>query len=350
MKARLADSDTRAATPAGQAALDEYLLRGKLKVIELLPWVLCIAAFFALPDYLPLLSQVLVMIILALSLDLLVGYAGIVTLGHAAFFGIGAYAAGMLSLAGMRSVPGALVAGAIASAAAAGLVGTLILRTRGLALLMLTMAVPLLLKEIANRFPRHTGGADGLQGIEFHPLFGAFEFDMFGRTAYVLAVAVAAATWLAVRYLTTTPFGKSLLGIRDNPIRMSSLGVSVRTRKLLVFVLAGAVAGLAGALSTVLYQFVSLSVFSFELSGTLLVMLAIGGVGRLYGAFIGAPLYVIAQDTFSKSDPVFWLFWLGLGLVVLVMAAPGGILSFAGRLRAGRSLKRARDRLMSSMP
>jgi branched-chain amino acid transport system permease protein len=314
-------------------AIETLVSARRLRPVEFLPWVLGIAVFFLLPQYLQLGAQILVMILFALSFDLLLGYGGIVTLGHAAYFGAGAYTAGLLAKYGW-SEP---ISGAVAAAAVAGLIGILagavILRTKGLALLMLGMAVSALLLELANFRTDITGGADGLQGMVVNPLFGKFDFDMFGRTSYLYCLAVLFVTWVAVRNLVNAPFGRSLVGIRQNPARMQSLGVSVWGRRLAAFGISAALAGLAGGLSAQINQVVSLSVLDLELSGVVIVMLVVGGVGRIYGAFVGATVYTVAQDTLSKYQPTFWLFWIGLLLVLLVLFNRGGLLGLLDKLR-----------------
>ena len=300
---------------------------------EALPWVAALAVYFLLPQYLPLGVQVLTMVLFALSLDILLGYTGIVTLGHAAYFGVGAYTAGILAVSGWNEPLSGLVLSAAAAALVGLATGAVILRTSGLTLLMLGMAVTLLLHETANHTGWITGGADGLQGITIRPVLGVFEFDIFGNVAFLYVLAVLFAAWLFTRSLVHAPFGRSLIGIRENPTRMAAVGVPVRKRKLIAFTIGAALAGLAGALSAQTNQFVALNVLTFELSGTVLVVLVLGGAGRLYGAFVGAPLYFIAQDQLAKDDPVFWLFWLGLILVAVVMFARGGILGLVDLLR-----------------
>jgi branched-chain amino acid transport system permease protein len=307
-------------------------MRG-FRLIELLPWATAVAVYILLPDYLSLATQIVIMIMFALSLDLLLGYTGIVTLGHAAYFGTGAYAAGILAHAGWSEPFSGLVVGTFAAALVGFLTGAVILRTRGLALLMLGMAVTLILHEAANHFGAVTGGADGLQGIVIDPIFGRFDFDLYGKTGFVYAVMALFVIWLLARQLVRAPFGRSLVGIRENATRMTAIGVAVGRRRVAVFTIAAAIAGLAGALSAQTNQFVGLNVLSFELSGTVLVVLVLGGTGRLYGAFLGAPIYYVAQDALAKSDPVFWLFWLGLLLVCIVMFARGGLLGIVDILR-----------------
>jgi branched-chain amino acid transport system permease protein len=317
------------------------------RLAELLPWLTGIAAYVLFPDLLPLGTQIIIMIIFALSLDLLLGYTGIVTLGHAAYFGVGAYASGMLAIAGWDGPFTGLAVGALAAAAVGLVMGSIILRTKGLALLVLGMAVTLIFYELANHFPAWTGGADGLQGISVKPIFGWFEFDMYGKVGFVYAGMVLFACLLGVRHLVLSPFGRSLVGIRENATRMTAIGVPVPQRKLIVFAIASGIAGLAGALSAQTNQFVGLNVLSFELSGTVLIVLVLGGAGRLYGAFLGAPIYFAAQDILAKGDPVYWLFWLGLILIIVATFARGGVLglydSLARRLSALRPAHAQQD-------
>ena len=202
---------------------------------------------------------------------------------------------------------------------------------------MLGMAVTLLLGEVANDLPALTGGADGLQGIVMDPVLGLFAFDLYGRTAFLYSLAVLFIVWIIMRQLVNAPFGRSLAGIRQNPARMRAIGVPVFQRRLVAFTISAAVAGLAGGLSAQTNQFVSLGVLGFDLSGTVLVMLVIGGPGRLYGAFMGATLYMVAQDVLSKDQPVFWVFWVGLLLVAIVLFARGGALGIFDALRPRRS-------------
>jgi len=309
-------------------AIDQLLSARRFRPIEAAPWIAAAAAYFLFPDYLQLGAQIAVMILFALSFDLLLGYGGIVTLGHAAYFGAGAYAAGIAAKYGWGDPFLGLLIGGVVAGMLGAVAGSVILRTRGLTLLMLGMAVSLLLFEAANGQAWLTGGADGMQGVDISPLLGHFDFDMYGKTAYVYGFAVLFVCWLAVRQLVNAPFGRSLVGIRQNPARMQALGVSVWGRRLIAFTISGALAGVAGALSTQITQFVSLSVFGIDMSGIVIVMLVIGGAARLYGAFVGATVYMIAQDYFSKDQPVFWVFWIGLLLIALVLFNRGGILGF----------------------
>ena len=323
------------------SVIDRFARRHRLQALEALPWVLAVGGYFVFPDYLALGAQILAMTLFGLSADLVLGYAGIVTLGHAAFYGVGAYTAGYLAAHGV----GAPIVGLLAAAAAAGLVGALsglvILRTQGLSILMLTLVVAVMLQEAANKMTSVTGGADGLQGMDVQPILGTFRFDMFGHTAYWYCLGILFVGWAFARMVVHSPFGRSLMGVRENVLRMHAIGSPVFLRLLTIYTISAAMAGVAGALIAETTGLVALNVLSVDLSGTILVMIILGGVGRLYGAFVGVPLYMIAQDRFSEIDPVYWYFWIGLLLVfVVVFARGGGILGLADALT--RRLARGR--------
>jgi branched-chain amino acid transport system permease protein len=324
----------RAAAPAAGSPSEAILARGRLRPVEALPWVVGVACYWLFPDYLALGAQITIMVVFALSLDLALGYAGIVTLGHAAFFGTGAYTAGIIAAQGWTEPLSGLVLAALVAGALGLATGAIILRTRGLTLLMLTLVVAFMLQEIANKAGWLTGGADGLQGVTIAPVLGAFRFDIFGRTAYWYCLAVLFLMWALARLLVHSPFGASLCGIRENVVRMHAIGTPVFRRLLAVYAAAAAIAGVAGALSAQTTQFVGLKVLGFEQSGDVLIMLILGGIGRLYGAFIGAPLYMLAQDALAKEDPAYWYFWIGALLVLAVFFARGGVLGLADRLLA----------------
>ncbi len=312
-----------------------YNADARLRWTEWLPWVAAVAVFFLLPDYLSLGARVLTYILFALSLDLILGYVGIITLGHAAFFGLGAYVAGILSAKLGLTDP---VLQMLVSALAAGLLGlatgAVILRTHGLTQLMLTLAIAALCLEIANKATPLTGGADGLSGVVIAPILGLFKFDLYGKTAYLWCLGVLFVSWWLVRRLIYSPFGASLAGIRENSVRMHAIGAPVYARQLLVYTLSATLAGVAGALLTQTSQFVGLNVLGFEPSGELLVMLILGGVGRLYGAFIGPLVFLVAQDYLAKQFPEYWYFGIGLLLVIVVLFARGGILGISDALIA----------------
>jgi branched-chain amino acid transport system permease protein len=302
---------------------------------EWLPWLAAIAAFFLLPEYLSLGARILTYVLFALSLDLILGYAGIITLGHSAFFGLGAYVAGILAAKlGVTDPLLLLLAAAFAAGALGITTGAVILRTRGLTQLMLTLAIAALCLEIAHKATAVTGGADGLSGITIAPIFGAFKFDLFGRTAYLWCLTLLFAGWWVTRKIIYSPFGATLSGIRENIVRMHAIGVPVYRRLLTVYAISAMLAGLAGALLAESNQFVGLNVLGFEPSGELMVMLILGGVGRLYGAFVGPLVYLIAQDFLAKQFPEYWYFGIGLMLVLVVLFARGGILGIADAIVA----------------
>ncbi|HEV2099594.1 MAG TPA: branched-chain amino acid ABC transporter permease [Stellaceae bacterium] len=320
---------------AASGAVDSFARRHRYHPLEALPWLAAVAVYFAFPAYLPLGAQVLATILFALSTDLVLGYAGIVTLGQAAFFGAGAYTAGLLAAHGWGEPITGLLAGAAMAALVGLLSGLVILRATGLTLLMLTLVVASILYEAANKASWLTGGDDGLQGMQVWPIFGRYPFDLFGRTAYLYSLIVLFLGWLAARRIVHSPFGRSLVGVRENIRRMHALGAPVERRRLIVYTISAALAGVSGALIAQTAGFVGLSFLGLDRSGSVLIMLIIGGVGRLYGGFIGVPLYMIAQDRFSTIEPVYWYFWIGLLMVLLVLFARGGVLGFAERLRSG---------------
>jgi branched-chain amino acid transport system permease protein len=307
-----------------------YAADPQIRWTEWLPWVVALAVFFALPEYLSLGARILTYILFALSLDLVLGFAGVVTLGHSAFFGVGAYVAGILAARGELTDPMLLLVAAAVAAGVLGLTtGAVILRTRGLAQLMLTLAIAAVCLEIANKATPITGGADGLSGVRIAPILGLFRFDLFGRTAYLWCLLLLFAIWWPVRRLIHSPFGVTLSGIRENRDRMHAIGAPVYRRLVTVYTLSAMIAGIAGALLTETNQFVGLNVLGFEPSGELLVMLILGGVGRLYGAFIGPLVYLIAQDVLAKQFPEYWYLGIGLMLILVVLFARGGLLGIS---------------------
>jgi branched-chain amino acid transport system permease protein len=302
--------------------------------VEYVFWLLPVLAYFAFGDNLMLMSQIAITALFALSLDLILGYAGIVSLGHAAFFGIGAYTAGMLAKYGY----GDPLLGLFVAAAVSALIGFatsfLLLRGSDLTRLMVTLGVALMLFELANKLTEFTGGVDGLQGMEIKPLLGMYPFDMFGRTGYIYCVVVLFVMFWLARRLVHSPFGQSLRGIHQNVLRMPALGVPVKSRLVLVYMVGAAYAGVAGALLTQTTQFVSIDVLSFQRSAELLLILVLGGTGCLYGALIGTVVFMVAHHMLSTINPQYWQFWLGLLLVVVVLFARNGVMGGLRRLAA----------------
>lgn len=308
------------------------------------PWlffVLAGAAYFALPNHLVLGSQVLIAALLALSLDLVLGYAGIVSLGHAAFFGIGAYTAGLLAAkAGWTEPLSALAIAAAVAALAGWLTSFLIVRGEDLTRLMVTLGVGLLFYEAANRAAFLTGGVDGLSLPTGGTVLG-LRFDLQGRTAYLYSFAVLVLGFLVAHVLTRSAFGLSLRGIREATPRMQAIGAPVRWRLVAIYTIAAGMAGAAGGLLAQTTQFVGLDTLGFQRSAELLVMLVLGGAGRLYGGLWGAAIFMVAQDVLAGINPVYWQFWLGVILVLLVLFARGGVLGAADVVRARLGRMRA---------
>jgi branched-chain amino acid transport system permease protein len=314
----------------------EYLVsRHRFQWPEVLPWLLAIAAFFIFPDRMTFGGQVLIWVMFALSLDLILGYAGIVTLGHAAFFGIGAYTVGLLiARLGWSEPLSSLVAAALMAALIGFISGWFLLRYRGLTLLMLTLATAIMLQETGNLRSDISGGYDGLPGLTIAPMFGKFDYDLYGHINYLYVLAVLAIVFYFVRRIVYSPFGQALTGIRENVRRMHAIGSPVHRRLVTVYTIAAAIAGVAGALFTQTNAYVTLTVFDFDNSAKVMVMLILGGTGRLYGAFVGAVVYMVLEDYFSKLSPTFWQFGIGLLLVLAVLFARRGLLGLvedAGR-------------------
>jgi branched-chain amino acid transport system permease protein len=293
---------------------------------EIAFWIATLLPFVVTPDYLVLASQIAITALFALSLDLILGFSGIISLGHAAYFGVGAYTAGLLSVWGWgEPLTGLLVAGA-----AAGLFGYLtsfiIARFRHLALIMITLGIGLLLQEAANSASWLTGGFDGLQGIHTWPILGRYDFDLYGDTAYAYALVVLFLAFLGARRIIHSPFGLALRGIRENSQRMPAIGAATRAHIRTVYTVAAVLAGIAGALLTQTTETVSLEAMGFQRSADVLVILILGGAGRLYGGLVGAIVYMVARDQFSGLNPQYWYFWIGLLLIAVVMFVPDGIL------------------------
>jgi branched-chain amino acid transport system permease protein len=293
--------------------------------LEVAFWLATLLPFVAAPSYLSLASQIAITALFALSLDLILGYAGIVSLGHAAFFGAGAYTAGLLA----KHYWSEPLTGLVAAAVLAGLVGYatshIVVRFRHLALIMLTLGLGLLLHEAANSASALTGGADGLQGFRVPSVLG-FRFDLYGKTAYAYALGVLFLSFLICRRIIHSPFGLALRGIRENATRMPAIGAPSRAHLRKVYTIAAVMAGIAGAVLTHTTSTVSLEVLSFGRSADVLVILILGGAGRLYGGIVGAIIYMVARDQFSGINPQYWYFWIGLLLVAVVMFLPNGIL------------------------
>lgn len=294
--------------------------------LEIAFWLLPVAAYFLFPGYLVLISQIMIIGLFAMSLDLILGYAGVVSLGHAAFFGLGAYTAGLLAAHGWSEPISGLLAGAAVAALFGFITSFLVVRGNDLARLMVTLGIGLMLFEAANKAAFITGGVDGLSGMVMNKVLGTFALDLDGKTAYIYSLVVLFIVFVVLRRLVNSPFGLSLIGIREGGKRMPAIGVDVNWRLTVIFTIAAGVAGIAGALLAQTTQFVGLDALSFSRSAELLIILVLGGTGRLYGGLVGALVFMLAQDYIAGLNPAYWQFWIGLLLIVIVLFARGGIL------------------------
>jgi branched-chain amino acid transport system permease protein len=303
-------------------------------VLEIVFWLAALLPFLLFPTHLSLASQIAITALFALSLDLILGYAGVVSLGHAAFFGLGAYTAGLFS----KFVWGEPLTGLLAAGLVAGVLGFatsfIVARFRHLTLIMITLGLGFLVHEVANAAHFLTGGADGLQGVRIWPIFNYFRFDLFGYTAYTYSLVVLFIAFLVARRLINSPFGLSLRGIRENPNRMPAIGANSRAHIRKIYTISAIMAGVAGGLLAQTTETVSLGSIDFQRSADVLVMLVLGGAGYLYGGLVGALIFMVARDQFSGINPQLWYFPIGVLLVAVVMFLPGGILGGLSRLTA----------------
>ncbi|MDN8617683.1 branched-chain amino acid ABC transporter permease [Variovorax ginsengisoli] len=282
-------------------------------------WVVAFALPLLVPSHALMINEIAIVALFAMSLDLILGYTGIVSLGHAAFFGFGAYAAALFAKHVMPDPTIGLVVAIALSAALGAVASVTILRGSDLTRLMVTLGTALLLLELANKLDWLTGGADGLQGVVMGPVLGVFDFDLFGRTAAWYSLSVLLLLFLLMRRLVHSPFGATLKAIRDNRLRAMAIGIPVVSRLAVIYTVAAAVAGGAGALLAQTTGFASLDVLAFDRSADVVLMLVIGGVGWLYGGIAGAIVFKLLQDTLSTVTPQYWMFWIGLILVLLVL-------------------------------
>src|SRR2546430_9165136 len=294
------------------------IARARWRPAEIAFWVLAASCAFLFPSRYLIMTDIIRLARFTLSLDLILGYAGIVSLGHAAFFGVGAYSAGLLALHGIINEPVvALVAAGLIATVLGFLTSFLVIRGVDLTRLMVTLGIALLLEALAERFSNITGGTDGLQGIEMQPILGLFAFDLFGKVGFFYCLAVLFLLFLLARRIVHSPFGLSLRAIRNNPLRAAAVGIPVNRRLIAIYTLAACYAGFAGALFTQTTALASLDVFSFERSADLMLVLVIGGTGYLYGGLIGAVVFRMLQEVFSTITPQYWQVWIGLVVVVV---------------------------------
>ena len=335
MSAAISAADEAAVAAGSKSPAARVLMRRhRLRWWEALPWIVAIVFYFAYPDYLGFGAELLVTILFALSLDLALGYAGIITLGHAAFFGTGAYTVGMLASYDIWTEPiTSLLLAALAAALVGLLSGLVLLRTKGLTLLMLTLCTMALLEQIANMAHAYTGGFDGLPSLPIAPVLGLFEFNpLYADTQYLFSLGVLFVCFVFVRTLVYSPFGQSLTGIRENLLRMHAVGSPVRQRLVVCYAISAALAGVAGGLWAQTNEYVNLSALGLDRAATVLIVLILGGYGRLYGAFIGAVVYLALEHFLAQIYPTAWQLGLGLLLVLIALFARNGILGLGEAL------------------
>ncbi len=300
--------------------------RDRIGATEVVFWVLPVAAYFVFPDDLSFATHVLIMMLLAMSLGLILGFAGILTLGHAVFFGIGAYSAGLLAVHGYTEPISVTVFAGILAAAFALILGPLVLRLTGLPLMMMTLAIAAILFEAANKATWLTGGDNGMGGVKFDPILGLFKWSIYGQTGYLYTLAWVFGLFVMMRRLVASPFGLALQGIRENATRMRLIGAPVTGDLIIVYCLSAFMAGIAGALSAATTGFVGLNVLSTDLSINVLVMLVLGGITNIYGGLVGGALYIVLQNFASDWDPYNWMFFVGVFLVAVVLLGQNGVL------------------------
>jgi len=294
--------------------------RARWSPLEIAFWIFAFATIWLFPAKHLILTETAILALFALSLDLILGYAGILSLGQAAFFGLAGYFAGLVAKYGFVEEPVvALVLAGVAAAALGFITSFLVLRGSDLTRLMVTLGVSLMLGELANRYSNITGGADGLQGVTIEPIFGRFRFDMYGHTGYIYSLIVLFVCFVIARRIVYSPFGLSLRGVKGNSLRASAVGVPVKWRLVAIYTVSAFFAGIAGALLTQTTAFCSLDVLSLDRSADLLLVLILGGTGYLYGGLIGAVIYKFLQDWIATLTPQYWQFWIGLVLVVIVL-------------------------------
>jgi len=307
--------------PSSADSVSAYLARrARWSPLEIAFWIFVFATIWLFPGKYLIMKDTAILALFALSLDLILGYAGIISLGHAAFFGLAGYFSGLIAKYGIINEPViALICSGLVAAALGFITSFLVLRGSDLTRIMVTLGISLILGEIANRYSNITGGADGLQGVDIKPIFGLFRFDLYGHNGYIYSLIVLFICFVIVRRIVYSPFGLSLRSLKGNPLRASAIGIPVNRRLVAIYTVSGGLAGIAGGLLTQTTAFCSLDVFSFDRSADLLLVLIIGGTGYLYGGLIGAVIYKFLQDWIATLTPQYWQFWIGFVLVVIVL-------------------------------
>jgi branched-chain amino acid transport system permease protein len=295
------------------------LADSRFKPWEAALWLLAFASPWALGKHALIINEIAIVALFAVSLDLILGYTGIVSLGHAAFLGFGAYASALFAKHVMPDPLMGLAVGIAAATVLGAICSLTIMRGSDLTRLMVTLGMAAILTELANKLDWLTGGSDGLQGVVMGPLLGQFEFDLSGKTAAWYSLSVLLVLFMLARRLIHSPFGATLKAVRDNRLRAMAIGIPVSSRLAVAYTIAAGIAGAAGALMAQTTGFASLDVFALERSADVMLMLVIGGVGWLYGGVVGAVVFKLLHDVISAITPQYWTFWIGLFLVILVL-------------------------------
>ncbi|WP_161993322.1 branched-chain amino acid ABC transporter permease [Lacisediminimonas profundi] len=286
------------------------------------------------------LTEVMVFAIAAMSLDLLLGYTGLASFGHAMFFGMGAYAAGLLGVHYPALLPFTLAAAALVGAVAACGTAYLVLRSAGIYFIFLTLALSQMIFAVAFKWKWLTGGDDGLPGVP-RPSFGPLDryFSADDNTVfYVLTLVVFVLSYLALKRITNSPFGSVLIGIRENRSRMEALGYDTRAYMIAAFAIAGLFAGVAGGLFAHQFRLVSPEQLHWQASAILLVMVVLGGSGSLIGPVIGSLLIILLQNVVSSYTQR-WPSIMAVSFIIVVLYARGGIWGFISKLGQSRGEK-----------
>ncbi len=306
---------------------------------NLLVWAVLLAMPFWLPlvgGYQELGTRILVMALAAMSLNFLLGFTGVLSFGHAAYFGLGAYGVGMaMKFAGFGTLP-ALLVGMAAGTVAGAIVGALIARLRGVYFAMVTIAFGQVFYFIAFRWNNVTGGDDGLTGWKRQPIdFGFVRLDILhnDRAFYYLVLAVFAAAVGIMAALLRSPFGRTLLAIRENERRARYLGIPIERHIWLSFVISCLFVSLAGGLYAQLNNFTDPRALRWDLSGNIVIMAVLGGMRSFWGPLIGAAIFVALQD-YVSSQTENWMSIIGLFFVLIVLFFPRGVLGIVRRRTA----------------
>lgn len=285
--------------------------------------LLCILPFVTSSYTVSIATEIFIFAIFALSLNILVGYTGLVSLGHAAFFGVGAYAAGLLSKHLSASVWLTLVIGLVAAIIAAAIIGFFCNRVSGFYFLMLTLAFSQMIYGIAHQWTTVTGGDNGLSGIPKPVVAGEMTIS-HNIHLYFFILVIFVLVFLLLRLFVSSPLGAVLIGIKENETRMRAIGYNTTFYKNLAFIIAGGLGGLAGVLFTYFNGFVSPGDVYWTMSGKVLMMTLIGGAGTLLGPVLGAA-FIVILETFVSSYTDYWMWILGATFIFFVIFVPGGI-------------------------